>query len=514
MLNIGFDTFPYILNKCEKIFEKEPILEGAVGLTCKFVIRREGQSAPRFFIMKWVMPFWRIVKKNLHITGTFESEILPKKNQLRDRMGDDNKTKPFCIFSANTARENDFGCIFPVMKKIDEIGEKSILFTHYEVYSKRKNEIESLKNNSLIFIENLAYNLTSFEMINYFIKANKLFNELLREVKDKDVLKFVKKHKNEIIFNIEEISVISEAISKIIKDRKFNFYFSLGGFFSLINACKRYGIRTAMIQHGNFGNVENHLEYTVQPPECSPHADDEIIVWGETSKNKVKHLYGYSSNRKIYVLGNPRYDKIVEIFSNKKRSKDFYTKLNLDQKKKNVVFFSQTNILDIGKEQPHERFVEPIYALDKLLNNELSSKINLIIKLHPQESKKHYERYMENLNNVKMIKDEVSPYELYQHTDISLTVSSTTTLEAMIFKIPTLQYVLDKFGVRGERYYEHGAAILIRNADELIETIGGIVSEKYDLFELEKNQKKYLEKNLVNLGNATNKIVEHLLNNK
>ena len=123
-------------------------------------------------------------------------------------------------------------------------------------------------------------------------------------------------------------------------------------------------------------------------------------------------------------------------------------------------------------------------------------------------------KYLKNLNNVKMIKYEVSPYELYQHTDISVTVSSTTTLEAMIFKIPTLQFVLSKYGVRGERYYNYGAAILIRNADELIETIEKILSEKYDLSELKINQKKYLEKNLVNLGNATNKIVDHLLYNK
>lgn len=510
MLKIGFETWPYILKNCEKIFEEEPILEGAMGLTCKFVIRRKGKPAPIFFVMKWAIPFWRIIKKNFHITGTFKSQIISEKNQIENIINKDVEVKTYCIFSVNIAMENYFNCVFPIMKKIDKIGENSILFTKYNIYSEKKKEIESLKNNSVIFTENLIYNLTSFEIIKCFIHAHKLFKKLLRETKNDEIIKFVKKHKNEIISRIEEILVFSEAISKIIKNKKCKFCLSLGGYFSLINACKRYGIKTAMMQHGNFGNVEDHIEYTVQPPECSPHADDEIIVWGEYSKDKVKHLYSYGSDRKIVVLGNPRYDEIIEKYLNKKRSQDFYNKLNLDSKKKTVVFFSSSHAIDMYGHEFIERHIEPIYSLDQLYEK-LNSKINLIIKLHPQETKKYYKKYMKNVDNVTIIKNEIPPYELYQYTDIAMTVSSTTLLEAMIFEIPTLQLILTKYGTRGENYYKHGAAILIRNSDELIDTVEKNITKKYDLSELKKDQKKYLEKNLANLGYATNKIVEHLL---
>ena len=140
--------------------------------------------------------------------------------------------------------------------------------------------------------------------------------------------------------------------------------------------------------------------------------------------------------------------------------------------------------------------------------------VNLIIKLHPHESEKYYEQYMKNIDNVRIIKSEFSLYELFQHTDVSMSVCSTTTLEAMIFGIPTLQLVLSEHGVRGECYFDYGAAIQIKNEEELINNVDKIVTNNYDLSDLKRNQKKFLERNFAYLGNSTNKIVEHLLKEK
>ena len=85
-----------------------------------------------------------------------------------------------------------------------------------------------------------------------------------------------------------------------------------------------------------------------------------------------------------------------------------------------------------------------------------------------------------SFGEIPIIKHEVSLYNLLQNTDISMAVDSTTTLESMIFRIPTLQLGLTKHKVISE-YYKHGAAVLITKTDELIDTVKRIVFGTYDI---------------------------------
>ena len=509
MLKIEFKTWPNILKNCKNIFDKEPVLEFAIGPVCKYVIRRGGRSAQFSFFKKGMMPFWRIIKKNFHLTGTFESQIISEKNQIENIVDFQDEKKSYGLFVIWDVRENSFNCIFPVLKKIDELGKNTILFTKFDIYLKKKNEINSLKNNSVIFLGNLIYDLNSYEILKCFSNAHRLFDELLRETKNNDIIKFFKKHKNEIILGLEEILVFSDAVSKIINNIKCEYCFSLGGCFPIIAACKKYGIKTIMIQHGIYSDLEEITdEKEVPPPESSPRAADEILVWGEHAKKQISSFYNYDSDNKVIILGNPRFDSIIDRFVDKQRNKKFYEDLNINPRKKTVVFFSNTYA--IGQGEPEGRYIEPIYALDKLYDK-LKNKINLVIKLHPKETKKYYDKHMKNLQNIKIIKSEFSLYEILQHTDISTSTESTVLLESMIFKIPTVQLSLTKHGVRGD-YYKYGATILFKKSDDFVSNIEKMISDKYDLSELKTNQRKYLDMNLVNLGSATNKIVEHLLN--
>ena len=505
-MELNTDTWPYILKKSKEIFKEEPALELAIGPVVKDAIKAAAKSEIYYFFMKQILPYWYSFKKILKIKGYFKFNKIFKKTYLENTLKDA-KDRKYCVLSIDNTRDNNYGLLFPILKKIDQKGENSILFTYYNVYESKKGEINSLKNNSIVFFENLLDNINKKEIIRKKTKAKKLYKKYIQNLKDDKITDFVKKHKNQIIFRLEQLLVFSETISRIFENRELKFIFSWGGYFPLAIAGSKHGIRTVMIQHGNFGNVTNPKEYGQVPPECSPNASNEIITWGEHPKKQVQHLFNYSSNDKIYALGNPQHDKYVEVL-NDKNIRDINEILNLDSKKKNVIFFSATPVINVG--QLLERWVKPIYALNELYER-LHSKINLIIKLHPHEGKKYYEKYMKNIDKVTIIKNEVSIYELMKKTDIAMSLSSTTTLEAMIFQIPTLQLILSEHGVRGECYYKYGAAILISSADELINTVEKIISGTYDLSELKMNQKKYLEKNSSNLGNATNKIVEHLL---
>jgi len=427
-------------------------------------------------------------------------------------LGKHKAEKSFCVFGIDNIRENNFDLIFPVLKKVDEKNEKSLLFTYFDVYKEKKVLFSSLKNTSIIFFENLLCELKNFDILNKISKSNKLYRKLETRVDDKELNNFIKQHKNEIIFRLEELLIFTECLLKIFENKNCKFIFSWGGYFPFALAGSKLKIRTLMIQHGCFGNVDNPIEFGAAPPECSPHAADEIVLWGDHSKVKVEKLFKYDSSRKIVSLGNPQYDTVIEKYVNKEKTKEFFDKLNIDPNKKNIVMFSQTHGIDTDQGGKFaSRFINPIIALDKLYDD-LGSKINIIIKLHPHETKKYYKQHMKNINNVRIIKSEFTLYELFQHTDISMSVCSTTTLEAMIFGIPTLQLVLSKQGVRGECYFDYGAAIHIRNTDELIDITDKIVSGKYDLSDLKKNQKKFLDQNFAYLGNSINKIVDHLLN--
>jgi hypothetical protein len=487
-LKFEIDNWAYILNKCKSIFEKEPVLELAMGSVFLYAYMQRIKPTPLNFIKKWAAPFYWICKKNF--SGG---------KKIDNTLDDGDVKKSYGVFGIGMSRDNDFGCIFPVLKRMDELGEHTILFTNREVYSVKKEEIEALKHNSLFFYDDLHYNLSSVEILKSFIHAQKLVDKLIRETKDEKIIDFARKYKSSLISSLESLMISSKSISKILVNKDCKFLFSLGTpVFGAIGI--RTGIRTVMIQHGYHGDegMRTGIHY-------SPHNSDEIIVWGERPKNQVLPVCG--SNHKIFAFGNPRYDMIIELLNNK-RGKGFYNKLNIDQRKKNVVFFSETFGIDEGL--PPEKFIEPIFALEKLYKS-LKPKINLIIQLHPNETIKYYEKYMsELLTKVKIIKSEIPHFELLQHTDIMMSLSSTTLLESMIFGSPTLQLTLTEHKVSSE-YYEYGATILITDTDELIDMVEKIISGVYDLTELKTNQKRFVEMNLANLGNATDIIVDHLL---
>ena len=488
-MNLQIDNWAYILNKCKNIFEKEPVLELVMGLVFQGAYGQRIKQTPLNFIKKWAAPFYWISKKNF--SGG--------KNILNN-INDDDTKKSYAVFGIGMSRDNDFGCIFPVIKRMDELGEYTILFTNREVYSAKKDEINALEHNSRIFYEDLRYNLSSFEILKSFIQAQKLVKKLIRETKDEKIIDFAKKYKSSIITSLEGLMLSSKSISKILANKNCKFLFSLGT--PVFGATGiRTGIRTLMISHGCYVGdvVATSIEY-------SPHNSSEIILWGEHPKKLFLPLCG--QNHKIFALGNPRYDLIIDKFVNKKRSEEFYEKLNIDPRKKNVVLFSETHSIDAGL--AFGQFIEPIYALD-ILYSRLKTKINLIIKLHPNETRKYYEEYMgQSLAKIPIIKHEVPLYELLQHTDVSISINSTALLESMIFGIPTLQLGLTKHKV-SSTYYKYGAAILITDTDELVDTVEKIISGVYDLSELKTNQKRFVELNLANLGNVTDVIVDHLL---
>lgn len=493
-----------MLDTCKDLFDKYPLLEMVMGPVNKTVLM--GKQKTKWYYLKafWLFPLWfsmKIMQKKKQVA------CLPQSKQSIQMI---NNELPTGIFRIEDVRSNNYGCIYPVLKKFDRLHHQSILFTRAAVFTKKNIELNSLENTQIILDVHILANLGIGDVFSCFFSAFAYYQRLIMYTKEKTVLNFERNYKYFILFKLAELLLNKKSISQYLEDINPRFIFSWGSYKPLLAVGNDVGIPKIMIQHGTFTNVKNPAGESFfykesPPPELSPHYSDEIIVWGESSQKFIQKLYKYGD--KVIVLGNPRFDDIIEKYVGKEKSPLFYQKFGLDENKPTFVFFSGTHAIDDG--QSAERNINPIIALDAIVEK-LSSKVNVVVKLHPHENQKYYEQYMKHLDKITMMKNEVMIYELLQHTDIAASVESTTLLEAMIFKIPTLQLSLSKHGVRSD-FYKNGAAVLIQSQQQLFDIIIEIVNNTYDFKYLSIKQQEYLEKNVANLGKATECIVNHLV---
>ena len=488
------DSWVYILKKNKDLFEEEPIFELAIAPVIKNHIRQTINPDSNLYRVSYKdkiktiqLPLWYIIKKTY------------KKPAIKDTISLGEKSdKNYCFYVIQDARDNQFNCVFPILKKLDDKNEDSILLTNYKTMKKKGKELQTLKNNKIFLFDNLIFYGKTYDILKVITESKSYYKKLLKKTEDESIKEFIKKYKNKIILEIEKLLIFNKILERILSNKKIKFAFTMGGYFPLSLYCNKNNIKKIMLQHGVYGDVE-------QAPELSSHANHEIMVWGENVKKQILEKY---EDLNIHIFGNPRYDQIIEDYRDKKRNKDFYKKLKLNPNKKTLTFFSGTLVIDRG--QPEERFVPVIHALDEFYEK-FHEKLNFIIKLHPYESLKYYDKHkMQNFEKITVIKDEIPLYEILHHTDISASIESTTTFESMMFKIPTLQLSFSKYGVRAD-YWEHGAAILCKNKEEFFKIVNEIIQDKYDLTKLMKNQSKYIKQNIAYLGKSSEKIVNHLL---
>jgi CDP-glycerol glycerophosphotransferase (TagB/SpsB family) len=482
-----------ILKKYDFDFKNEPILELVLGR----ILYENSKNTDKL----WSINKVSIIKMFLILLLPIITKVIYQKKY--DNIIKSQRSDKVYLFASRTRTDVDFDNIFPVLKEVDSNKNKTILFIKNEIYEKKKEKIQKLNDCSVIFFENSLRKLKMKDAVKGFFNSIKLYKYFIKNINKDFVKEIEKNYKYRIIFAIEEILLFTASFEKELINKNIKLFFSVGHR-NFSNFCNKHKIRNILIQHGIIGDATMN-------PTFSPHFSTNIIVWGENLKQRILKYYPeYEKTNKILALGSPRYDKVIENFVQKKRKKHFYEKLNIYPNKKNVVFFSQTHALHHERLNGDLYVFSPIKALDYLYER-MNKDINLIIKLHPYEKTEHYEKYMKNINHVTIIKDEVSLYELLQYTDISISVTSTTLLESMIFEIPTLQLVLVKnlYGIAD--YYKHNASMLIENKDDLVDIIAKIVDDTIDLSEFKQSQKAYLEQNLANVGTASKKITDYLL---
>ena len=172
----------------------------------------------------------------------------------------------------------------------------------------------------------------------------------------------------------------------------------------------------------------------------------------------------------IYVTGQPAFDN-HPIYLESTNRKEVFEELGLNLDKKLIVFMSQPIV-------EREEVLNMIFTAVKeysLLHYQF------LIKLHPNENGEIQRIILEKyrIPNVKICKD-VDVKKILAVSDLIMTVSSTTGLEAAVMEKPLL-YIKISNGLDDIPFDEMGIGVPCTNSKEISMQINNILNEKIEL---------------------------------
>ena len=252
-------------------------------------------------------------------------------------------------------------------------------------------------------------------------------------------------------------------------------------------AAKKMGIKNLTIED-LFGVKDGAVS-----SEMANYFNDEIYedIYGEylcvISEESKRNLEKNKTN-KIFVTGNPSFDKTLRLFLEQKQNQ-----MKKVTQRKTMCFLSQ-NLPD--------KFI----VLDKIIEISHKKKYDLIIKIHPNEKKEDYlNRLGEKLEGVFI--EDSNLYENILKSDIVITIDSTSSLEAIILDKPVIGRK-NKF----IPFKNMGIGLEYENIGEIEELVDKIVYDKKIIEELKTARDAFRPENFA--ADSIKNIVEKILKNE
>ena len=177
-------------------------------------------------------------------------------------------------------------------------------------------------------------------------------------------------------------------------------------FFSVAKALK---IESFVVQHG-----------AINPPVgYFPVNADEILVWGEMSKNQLTRL-GMSPD-KILVTGTPI---VQEVKINEETRENCIKKLGIGSGKNIILALSSP---DRYRDEKQVEFLSKIKKLDRDMVN------NFLVKIHPARNFKDY-LWIKRKFNIDILPNEITKKDFMNIVDILLTHNSGLANEVIFYE--------------------------------------------------------------------------------
>lgn len=260
-----------------------------------------------------------------------------------------------------------------------------------------------------------------------------------------------------------------------------------------------HNVPSMIIQHGMVS--KDMSGFGVMPIEARKQA-----VWGKASLDW--HLE--RGNGLQEITGNPSFDQILEF------KKDFdgikiCQKLGLDVNK-NTILITTGRFAGIESKytiELEEKFIRGVFKSLKSFKSE-----QIIIKLHPAYQNKYKEIILDiaEEENISITIATNNLWDLLMISDVLITSTSTTGLEAMLFEKPVIIFD-SEFQEDSVGYVSSGAAIGVSSQEGLITAINNCLHNENSLKNFRDARKKFIyENNYLQDGKASERLVNLILN--
>ncbi len=229
---------------------------------------------------------------------------------------------------------------------------------------------------------------------------------------------------------------------------------------TIVFAAKNFDISTLVIQHG----------LLIEPNGNNYLFADKIAAWG----NFTADWYGQFGNdiKKIIMTGSLNSDKIFDWLRHSKddNCKVFLEEIGLNKRQRVVSLFttgiSMLKLSSFTTDDMTENLIRDVLRAVKSIGG-----LNLIIKLHPNEDLKNFERVVKNEDKtcITMLA-KTDLYRLIQISDLVVTIDSTVALEALMIGKPLVAINLSKRPYLAP-YIERNVALGAFSKDQIENTI-------------------------------------------
>jgi hypothetical protein len=197
-----------------------------------------------------------------------------------------------------------------------------------------------------------------------------------------------------------------------------------------------------------------------------PFFNKQNLYGNETNKT---HLFLWSEyfilnkhRKNMHFVGSPAFDHLFKAF---KKHREI----------KNTVLICTEDIDAFLGEEIFNEVIE-IYETAITTFKELT----FYIKVHPREPKEKYETIFPSskYNNVKVLKDE-NLYDIFEFTDVQLSVNSTTLIEAAAMGIPIITITPDSIYSKIKDFFKGEINIRVSKPAEIVNAINYTLSEPF-----------------------------------
>ncbi|MBT17994.1 MAG: hypothetical protein CL889_03350 [Dehalococcoidia bacterium] len=278
---------------------------------------------------------------------------------------------------------------------------------------------------------------------------------------------------------------------------------------AILAQSNRLNIPVISLQHGTILPEDDYLcdyshiksDFDVSPSRLNLYPQITCL-FGPESYSVMTNEIGYAYNERLKKIGQPRFDQLMNNFTNEEKS-SFLEAFELNPDKKSALIASQTFKIAGNKDAFFEVILNTLKNIDDL---------QIMVKPHPVEPAS----YIKNLAHRLGVKVTVLPsnFDITQAIkacDFLITSYSTVAIEAMVASKPVVTVNLT--GMPDViPYARAGASLGVVSSDELLSTVIKIIEDPSFVHRQTASAKKYIDQELSHCdGKVTERFVELVL---